>query len=70
VLRYPAAIRSDDSGTFLAAMLQGIKPEIGEPGSIRVAENATDSAFISGAIYSSLKRDQYNHFSRMFNLSI
>jgi hypothetical protein len=32
-------------------MLQGIKPEIGEPGSIRVAENATDSAFISGAIF-------------------
>jgi hypothetical protein len=42
-------------------MLQGIKPEIGEPGSIRVAENATDSAFISGAILFRIRVNKVIH---------
>jgi hypothetical protein len=36
----------DDTGGFLAAMLQGMQPEHGIRGGIRISENAEDAAFL------------------------
>ena len=43
------AVRDDDPGTFLTAMLQGVKAEIGEFGGIVMIVNAAHPAFVGGA---------------------
>ena len=40
------AVAGDDAGGFLAAMLQGVKAEVGEVGGFRMAEDAEDAAFV------------------------
>ncbi len=39
-------VAGDDTAAFLAAMLQRVKPEVGQVGGLRMAEDAEDSAFI------------------------
>ena len=44
-----AAIAGDDAGAFLAAVLQGVEPEVDELGGVLVAEHAADAAFVAGS---------------------
>src|SRR5438105_67626 len=48
VLAELPAVAGDDARAFLAAMLQGIKPVIGQLGGVRVAVNAKDPAVMFG----------------------
>ena len=47
LVKFPL-MATDDAGAFLAAMLEGVKPEVGEFGGVRMAENAEDSAIMFG----------------------
>ena len=42
------AITGNNSGTFLASVLEGIQAEIGELGGILVAKDSADAAFMPG----------------------
>jgi hypothetical protein len=42
-------IGTDNSGAFLAPVLQGIQPEIGEFGRVFMAKNSAHAAFMLGA---------------------
>src|ERR1044072_91639 len=42
-----AAVVGDDAGGLLAAVLQGVQPECGDGGSLRVAENAEHAALLA-----------------------
>jgi hypothetical protein len=42
--RDPAAVQNSNTGTFLSAMLEGVKPEIGEPCGFWMAVNPKYSA--------------------------
>jgi hypothetical protein len=46
------AVAGDDAGGFLAAMLQGIKSEIGEVCRFGVAEDAEDTTLVVEVIVS------------------
>ena len=47
VRRQHAFVRADDSRPFLAAVLQGVKPEVDEAGGVMVTVDAKDAAFIA-----------------------
>ena len=41
------AVRGDDAGAFLAAMLQGEEAVVGEQRGVRVSEDGEDAALVS-----------------------
>ena len=43
-------VAGDDAGAFLSAMLERVKPVVGEFGGIRMAENAEHAAVMFGVI--------------------
>jgi hypothetical protein len=46
----PAAVKADDAGCFLAAMLKGMKPQRRDRGGVRMAEDAEDAAFLTQCV--------------------
>jgi hypothetical protein len=50
VLAYPATVGNYYAGAFLAAVLQGVKPEVGQFGCVNMTVNATDATFFPGTI--------------------
>ena len=45
------AVVGDDARRFLAAMLQGMKPQHGQGGGVRMVENAEDAAFLAKLVF-------------------
>ena len=45
-----AAVIGDDAGGLLAAMLQGVQPERGDGGGLRMAENAEHAALLAKCV--------------------
>jgi hypothetical protein len=44
------AVKGDDTGSFLTAVLQGVQAKRGDGGGLRMAENAENTTFFSQAI--------------------
>lgn len=45
----------DDSGAFLAAVLEGVEGQVGEAGGLGVAVDADDAALLAGLIVMVIK---------------
>ena len=60
-----AAVEADDAGRFLTAVLQGIKPEVGQVGRFGMAEDAEDAAFIVELVVHSLKISKNRGWGRV-----
>src|SRR5438270_12055577 len=65
----PLAVEGDDSGSLLAAVLQGMKTQRGNRRGVRMAENTEDAAFLAKPICVEIESGRFGHDLGVSNLS-